>query len=82
MIYIKDKLIAEQIMFELVQSKKPLLKALSILCYNFVLFCSKAYKHTLLVDHSSLLHSKTTYPPQLTRRHMYQHEIPHANLVK
>ncbi len=40
--------------------KKPLLKPFFLLCYNYVLLCSEAYKHTLLVDHSSLLPSKIT----------------------
>jgi hypothetical protein len=52
-----------------------------MLCYNYVMSYSKAQKHTLLVDHSSLLHSKTTEPPQLTKMHLYEHETPPANLV-
>jgi hypothetical protein len=51
-----------------------------MLCYSYVLL-SKAYKHTLLVDHSPLLHSETTWPPQLTRMHMYEHETPPSSLV-
>ncbi len=61
--------------------QKPLLKLLFLLCYSYVLLRSKALKHTLLVDHSSLLHFKTTWPPQLIRMHLYEHEIPLASLV-
>ncbi len=68
-------------MFELVQSKKPLLRPFSLLSYNFVLQCFEAYKHTLLVDHSSLLNFEITYLPQLTKMHIYEHKTPPTNLV-
>ncbi len=81
MIYIKDKLITQQIMFKLVRSKKSLLKPLFMLCYNLVMLGSKVQKHTPLVDHSSMSNYKITYILQLIMMHLYEHEIPLARLV-
>jgi hypothetical protein len=59
MIYIKDKLITQQIMFEVVQ-EIPILELFSLLCYHYILLCSKVYKRTPLVDHSFLSNYETT----------------------
>jgi hypothetical protein len=41
MIHIKEKFIAQQVMFEFVQAK-TIVKVFFLFCYNFVLLCSKA----------------------------------------
>jgi hypothetical protein len=58
-----------------------LLQPLVLLWYNSILLCSKTYKYIILINHSFVLHFKTTSAPQLTRMHMYEHETPFASLV-